>query len=198
MSGGGSTVTYHSLRFSLRSNDTTLSPGGSRGSAALPYGVRPPFIALAQQLEAYARELLGPSELRVVAGYHESHLALHLRVLELGRKVGKVAALHAFVHLRKLDADRRLAVAQRLVRGLERRAVNSDGDGTPSLPPHPMAGPPFHRRPPPPREGRAPSRPYGKPPSWRRTGTRERPPRLITEMPRADMDLVNMVKINSR
>ena len=49
----------------------------------------------------------------------------------------------------------------------ESRAVNSDGDGTPSLPPHPMVGPPFHRRPPP-REGRAPSRPYGKPPSRRR------------------------------
>ena len=25
--------------------------------------------------------------------------------------------------------------------------MNSDGDGTPSLPPHPMVGPPFHRRP---------------------------------------------------
>ena len=24
--------------------------------------------------------------------------------------------------------------------------MNSDGDGTPSLPPHPMAGPPFHQR----------------------------------------------------
>ena len=29
----------------------------------------------------------------------------------------------------------------------EGRAMNSDGDGTPSLPPHPMVGPPFHRRP---------------------------------------------------
>ena len=55
-------------------------------------------------------------------GDDKSHLALHLRVLELGRKVGEVAALHALVHLRKFDADSGLAVAQRLVGGLERRA----------------------------------------------------------------------------
>ncbi len=61
---------------------------------------------------------------------------------------------------------------------LPARSRDTDGDGTPSLPPHPMVGPPFHRRP-----RRSAALPHGEPPSWRRTAVERRPYRMMMQAP---------------
>ena len=50
----------------------------------------------------------------------------------------------------------------------------ADGDGTPSLPPHRMVGPPFHRRP-----RRSAALPYGSPGTARPTAAARPPGRFV-------------------